>query len=136
MHANSRPYQSWSGFSFETVCLKHVEQIKTGLKVSAVYSENSSWIYKDSEQGAQIDLLIDRADNVINLCEMKFSEAEFSISKDYAQKLRNKKGSFINAVKTKKNVYVTLITTFGIKKNSYYHELVANDLKMDCLFAY
>ncbi len=132
--ANSRSYQSWSGFNFETVCLKHVEQIKAGLKVSAVYSENYSWISKSTEQGAQIDLLIDRADNVINLCEMKFSDSEFSISKNYSKELRNKKNSFKNVTKTKKNIYITMITTYGVKKNIYFHELVENDLTMDCFF--
>ena len=132
--SNSRSYQSWSGFTFESVCLKHIEQIKAGLNISAIFSENSSWIDKGPDQGAQIDLLIDRADNVINLCEMKFSDSEFSITKRYAEELRNKKDCFKNVTKTRKNLYITLMTTHGVKENSCFHELVENELTMDCLF--
>ncbi len=131
---NSRSYVSWSGFSFETVCLKHVEQIKKGLGITAIYSENASWTEKNSDNGAQIDLLIDRDDNIINLCEMKFSNHAFTITKKYAEEIKNKVNTFKSVTKSKKNVFVTMITTYGVKENSYSLEIVQNNLKMDCLF--
>lgn len=131
---NSKSYVAWAGFSFETVCLKHVEQIKTALGISAIYSNNASWIGKDSTNGAQIDLLIDRDDNIINLCEMKFAHDTFTITKRYAGEIKNKVTTFKLNTKTKKNIFVTLITTYGLKENSYRLELVDNSLEMGCLF--
>lgn len=132
--SQSKSYESWSGFSFETVCLKHVDQIKSALKISAIYSENSSWIYKSSDGGTQIDLLIDRADNIINLCEMKFSKNQFAINKKYAEELKNKESTFRNVTKTRKNIFITMITTYGLRENSYSLEIVEQDLKMGVLF--
>ncbi len=130
----SRSYTSWSGFSFETVCLKHINQIKVGLRIDAIYSENSSWIDKSSDGGAQIDLLISRADNIINLCEMKFSSDTYTLTGKYAKEIRNKCTVFKNKTKSRKKIFVTLITTYGIKKNEYSLEIVQNSLTMDCLY--
>ena len=132
--SRSRSYESWSGLSFENVCLKHVDQIKSALKISAVYSKNSSWNYQSSEGGTQIDLLIDRDDNIINLCEMKFTRDHFTITKKYAEELRSKKNIFRKVTKTRKNTFITMVTTYGLKENSYKLELVENDLTMDVLF--
>lgn len=131
---NSQSYKSWSGFGFETVCLKHIEQIKSALGIPAVKSDNYSWTEKNVTKGAQIDLLIDRADNVINLCEMKFYNAEFSITKSYANEIRNKINLFRTNTGTTKNVFLTMITTFGVKQNQYSLELVQNELTTECLF--
>ncbi|HHG84494.1 MAG TPA: ATP-binding protein, partial [Bacteroidetes bacterium] len=97
---NSQAFKVWSGFSFETVCLKHVEQIKLALGISSVSSENYSWTEKGTKTGAQIDLLISRNDNVINLCEMKFYNAPFTISKRYAVEIRNKIDLFQRSTQT------------------------------------
>jgi AAA+ ATPase superfamily predicted ATPase len=131
---NQAFFKSWAGFTFETVCIKHIEQIKAGLKISGIYSETGSWIDKNPDNGAQIDLLIDRADNVINLCEMKFYNAEFTIDKKYATELRNKVSVFSNSTKTKKNIFLTFITSYGLKTNEYSLELVQNNLTIDDLF--
>ncbi|MEX0813834.1 MAG: ATP-binding protein [Chitinophagales bacterium] len=132
--SNGQAYKSWLGFSFETVCLKHIEEIKKALGIAAVDSENHSWSDKNEDEGAQIDLLIDRADNVINICEMKFYSAEFTIDKKYANELRNKVNLFRENSNTRKNLFLTMITTYGLKQNPYSLELVQNELKMNALF--
>ena len=130
---DSPAQRAWSGYSFEQVCLAHVRQIKQALGISGVQTTTSAWV-SNSEAGAQIDLLIDRRDHVINVCEMKFSLNTFTIDKKYAEELRNKIGTFTSEVKTRKSIYLTMITTFGLTKNQYSLSLVQNDLTMDVLF--
>ena len=126
----SRSYSSWSGFAFESICLKHLEQIKKGLGLSGIYAQGSSW----SNKKAQIDLLIDRADRCVNICEMKFSNKPFTITKEYADNLINKKQEFINEQTSQKNIFLTMITTFGINANSHSDAIISNEIKMDSLF--
>ena len=130
---DSPAQRAWSGYSFEQICLAHVRQIKQALGISGVQTTTSAWV-SNSQPGAQIDLLIDRRDHVINVCEMKFSLNAFTIDKKYAEELRNKIGTFKSEVKTKKSIYLTMITTFGLTKNQYSTSLVQNDLTMDVLF--
>jgi len=127
-------YKIWSGFSFETICIKHLEQIKEALKISGIHTEHGSWIEKNTENGVQIDLLIDRDDHVINLCEMKFYNTEFSIDKKYANEIVKKMNTFTERTKTKKSVFITFITTFGLVSNQYKKQYVQNELTMECLF--
>lgn len=127
---SKQTYISWSGFAFEGICLKHVHHIKKALGIDRIYSINSSW----SNQDAQIDLVIDRDDRRINICEMKFYGGVFSIDKKYAENLRNKLHAFKTETKTKKHVVITMVTTFGLKQNTYSLSLIENDLKMDLLF--
>ncbi len=123
-------YSSWSGFAFETLCLKHIQQIKKALGIESVFSTNSSW-FNDT---AQIYLLIDRADNILNVCEIKFYNGVFTIDKIYYLSLKNKLASFHSDTNTKKNLFLTMITTYGIKENEYSLELVQNSLDMSVLF--
>ncbi|MDP2387064.1 MAG: ATP-binding protein [Bacteroidota bacterium] len=127
-------YKIWSGFSFETTCLKHIEQIKEGLKISGIHSTHGSWTSKSTRNGAQIDLLIDRDDNVINLCEMKFYNAEYVLDKKYCNEITNKINSFISGTKTKKSIFTTFITTYGLSPNQYKRQYVQNELTMEHLF--
>jgi AAA+ ATPase superfamily predicted ATPase len=127
-------YKIWSGFSFETICLKHLEQIKEGLKISGIHSLNGSWIQKNTDNNAQIDLLIDRDDNVINVCEMKFYNTEYAIDKNYAQEIAKKVNAFCSETKTKKSVFVTFITTYGLVQNQYAKQYVQNELTMNHLY--
>jgi hypothetical protein len=126
----TQSYISWSGFAFETLCLKHVQQIKKSLRIDAIYSTNSSWF----NTNAQIDLLIDRDDNVMNLCEIKFCKAPFTVDKKYYLNLKNKVAQLQNETKTRKNIFITMISTYGVKENEYSTELVQNSLDMSCLF--
>jgi uncharacterized protein len=126
--------RSWSGYAFEQVCLMHLPEIKHKLGISGMMTSEASWRSSSSENGAQIDLLIDRRDQVVNLCEMKFSINEFTINKKYEMELRNKIGTFRSETKTKKAVFLTLITTFGVKQNEYYGDLVQNEINMNDFF--
>ena len=127
----SASYASWSGFSFETVCLKHISQIKKALRIDAIYSVNSSWF----NANAQVDLLIDRDDNIMNVCEMKFYNAPFAIDKKYYLNLKNKIAELQQYTTTSKNIYLTMVTAFGLKENEYSHELVENRVELKDLFA-
>ena len=127
-------YRAWSGYAFEQVCLTHVPQIKKALGISGVFSQSSSWRSKNAKIGAQVDLLIDRRDRIINLCEIKFSIAPFTISKAYAEQLRNKIAVFKSETATRKAVWLAMITTFGVKSNIHSGSLIQHDLDMNCLF--
>ncbi len=127
-------YKIWCGYSFETICIKHVEQIKEGLKITGVNSTQGSWIEKSNDNGAQIDLLIDRDDNVINLCEMKFYNTEFVLNKKYAHEMANKVNKFVESTGTKKSIFVTFITTYGLIPNQYSRQYVQNELTLNHLF--
>ena len=127
-------YRAWSGYAFEQVCLYHLPQIKESLGISGIGTNTSSWRSTSTEQGVQIDLVIDRRDQVINLCEMKFSIKEFVIDKKYNQELRNKIGFFKAETGTKKSVFLTMVTTFGILQNSNSIGLIQNEIRMEDLF--
>lgn len=134
----SPAWRTWSGLAFEGVCLRHVPQLKKALGIAAVETVESTWRHGSTtpgDDGAQIDLLIDRKDATMNLCEMKFSEAEFVIDKRYAEELRRKRETFRRVTKTRKTLLFSLITTYGVKPNTYRDELVAASVTMDALFA-
>lgn len=129
-------WRAWSGYAFEGVCLKHAPRIKNALGIGGAQTTESPWRHagSDAAPGTQIDLLIDRADGTINLCEMKFSEAPFTIDKSYAAELRQKRDTFHRITGTRKNLFLTMITTFGIADNAYAKELVGNSVLADELF--
>lgn len=104
--------------------------------IEDVYTEVSPWRYhpKKGEEGAQIDLLFDRKDNCINLCEIKFSLSEFVIDKSYSTALKRKESIFREKTKTRKALFLTFITTHGVRKNDYYVGLVQKELTMNALF--
>ncbi len=133
-YIDSPRYRTWSGYAFEQAALYHLQQIKHALGISGVQTSVSSWRSMSKNQGAQIDLVIDRRDHVINLCEMKYSINPFVINKKYAEELRNKIGRFKQETNTRKSVFLTMITTFGLQTNSYSAGLVQNDLTMEVLF--
>ena len=132
----SPSWASWSGLAFENIWLKHIPQIKKALGIGAVYTQESAWRYvsKTDSKGVQIDLLIDRQDNCINLCEIKFSNKAFVLTKNYTDNLTQKRWIFEEKTGTKKTVFITLLTTFGTTMNEYYLNTVQNHLKMDILF--
>jgi AAA+ ATPase superfamily predicted ATPase len=127
-------YKIWSGFSFETICIKHIDQIKEGLRISGIHSTYGSWYNRNQEGNAQIDLLIDRDDNVISVCEMKFYNTEFTIDFEYSKLLTNKMNAFRSSTKTKKNLFLTFITTYGLTDNEFKKQIVQNELYLDDLF--
>lgn len=134
--STSASWKSWSGFAFENLCLAHIPQIKNALKIGGIYTEESSWrkIGTAKESGAQIDLLIDRNDNVINICEIKYAQNEFTITKKYAEELKAKVATFRKDTKTRKTLFLTMITTFGLSQNQYQTSLVHQQIEMNALF--
>ena len=128
-------HRAWEGYTFEQVCLDHIPQIKKVLGIQGILSKAGAWKGGTDEQYAQIDLLIDRRDQVINLCEVKFSLGKFAIDKSYAEKLRSKVSVFKTVSKTPKAVFLTMITTYGLVKNPYAAALVQHEVVMDDLFA-
>lgn len=131
---NSPKQNAWAGYAFEQVCLAHLSQIKKGLGISGIQSVASSWIGQSSMGSAQIDLVLDRSDRVINLFEMKFSMDTFSIDKKYAGELRKKISVFREQTKTRKAIFLTMITTYGLTRNTHSISTVQNELTMGDLF--
>ena len=130
-------YNTWCGLSFERVCLWHVDQIKMKLGISGVMTDEYAWrCLPDKEsgrKGVQIDLLIDRSDGIIDLCEMKYSKKEYVITKDYEAELIQKKATFAEVTKTKSALHTVMITTDGLMRNAYIGE-IQNEVVSDDLF--
>ena len=129
--SQTQAYKTWSGYAFESICLKHVPQIKKALGISGIYSLSSSFYRKGNaeEKGLQIDLLIDRNDHVITLFEIKFYNKEFSMTRDYTEKLRQKMWRFEEITKTKKQIsLLEIIISKNIKKiflkNNIYENII------------
>lgn len=126
----------WAGISFEILAMEHIDQIKKKLGISGVATSVYSWRSKvsdENERAAQIDMVIERADNTINLCEMKFSEDEYSINKDYDKVLRNKIVRFQEETKSRKSIQLTFVSSYGLKKGMY-AGVVQNEVVLDDLF--
>jgi uncharacterized protein len=138
LFANSPSWISWSGIAFENICLKHVYQLKVALGISAVLSQHYVWrtpkTENNHETGAQIDLIIDRNDHCMNICEIKFSKTQYEITQKYSMELQNKLHQFQNHSQTHKTLFLTLITTYGIKNISQYQGQIPCHLSMDALF--
>jgi len=131
-------WNAWSGFAFENICLAHVNQIKAALGIAALQTESSAWRHHPKsaqDKGVQIDLLIDRNDGVVNLCEMKYSAKPFTITKKYAEDLRGKLSVFQSVTKTRKALFLTMVTTQGVADNASSRELVNNQVEVDALFS-
>jgi uncharacterized protein len=132
--ANSPKWRAWSGYAYEFLCLYHADSIKKQLGIGSVYTELSAWRSQKSDKGAQIDLILDRNDRVINLCEIKFSTKPFTIDKAYAENLAHKVAVFREETGTNKTIFLTMITTYGVKGNQYSQQLVHDTLGMEALF--
>jgi uncharacterized protein len=126
----------WSGYAYENICLKHLPNIKKALGISGVYTQSATFFQKatDMEKGAQIDLVLDRNDQIINLFEIKFYNTEFTFSEADAKALRNQMQIFREKTGTKKHLMGVLLTTFGMKHNKHSLGLVEKILTMEDLF--
>ncbi|MEM6318897.1 MAG: ATP-binding protein [Bacteroidota bacterium] len=134
--ANSPTYYSWMGYAFENICLTHLQAIHQALGISGIYTSVSSFYFKGNDllPGAQIDLLIDRSDGIINLCEAKFTNKEFVLSKEYMANLRRKRTIFQEVTKTKKAVTTTLLTSYQAIQNAYYLEEIHSEVSLEDFF--
>jgi uncharacterized protein len=129
-------WKSWSGLAFESICMKHIPAIKKGLGITGIYSETAIWKSRgnSSKGAAQIDLVISRRDNCINLCEIKFYENQFTIDKKYAASLQQKKYIFQQETKTRKHLFITLISSVGLQANEHSIGLIDQQITLDNLF--
>ena len=134
--SNTQSYKIWTGYAFENLCFKHVLNIKKALKIDGIISNEYSWVYKgkDNQEGVQIDFIIDRSDNCINILELKFYDVLFEMTKKYADEMQHKVSVFKEKTKTRKSVFTTLLTANGVKKNEYYLSAITNELKIEDLF--
>lgn len=131
----SQAISAWRGIAFEELCFSHISQIKKALDILGVSSRQSAFVVKgDSEtEGMQIDLLIDRKDNVLNLCEMKFVGGEFEVDNDYEKKLRQRLQWMLGHMNRKQSLQMTLVTTFGLKYG-YHSGVFQQVVTLDHLF--
>ncbi|MBD3345099.1 MAG: hypothetical protein GF401_08570 [Chitinivibrionales bacterium] len=136
--SNLQSWKTWAGYAFEGICLKHIDKIKETLGISGVVTFENSWRHMPEkgveERGAQIDLIIERSDRTINLCEIKFSTDIYRPSKNYLDILSRKKRLFKQITKTNYHIVTTMITTYGIEKTPGLPSAIDNFLTMDSLF--
>ncbi|MBQ6083822.1 MAG: ATP-binding protein [Bacteroidales bacterium] len=126
-------HTAWSGFAYELVCMNHIPQIKDALGIRSVQTNVYSWRSTDENEGGQIDLVIDRKDQIINLCEIKYSTSEYELTKDYMQRIQERRESFRKQTRTSKALHLTFITTYGLKKNAFYG-MIQSSIDMESLF--
>ncbi len=133
--ADSGMVTAWKGYAFENVCFNHIRQIKAALGISGVSTKESLWAKRGDEDsaGAQIDLLIERKDNVINMCEVKFYNDEFFVDRNYHFTLVRRKKMVLDMVSPRIAVHNTLITTYGLKRNEYSEDFI-NIVTLEDLF--
>lgn len=126
---------AWRGYAFENVCFNHIRQIKAALGISGVSTNETLWSKKGSEEvsGTQIDLIIERKDNIVNMCEVKFCNDEFAVNRDYHFTLVRRKNLLLEKVPKRAAIHNTLITTYGLKQNEYYSDFVQT-ITLDDLF--
>ena len=132
-------YRAWAGYSFEGVCLKHSLEIERALGIDGTANEVGTWRYvppaKSQDEGAQVDLLFDRSDGLINLCELKYSHENFVLTKAYARQLATKVDVFKARTKTKKDVVITLVTPHGLEPGLWNDEVIDSVVTMKDLMA-
>ena len=117
---SSQPIVTWRGYAFENVCFNHISQIKKALEISGISTTQSAWTDVDKDDGGtQIDLIISRKDNVLNMCEMKFYSGLFQVDKKYDLLLRKRQSILREKISPKYAIFNTLVTTYGIENNEY-----------------
>lgn len=128
--SKSQTYTTWRGYAFENICIKHANAITKALGIEGIQTNVSGY----TAPSVQVDMLIDRVDDIINLCEMKFYNDEILLSKQDASTLRRRRTVFLEQSRTKKSVFITLVTTFGLRPNQYSDELIDKLITLDDLF--
>ena len=123
-------YRTWCGYAFETICLKHIKEIKKGLECDQIESKNYTW----SSSKAQVDLVVDRDDNTVNLCEIKYYSGDYELDASDLKKLRNRETQFRAVKEPKKGLKTAVITTWGVKQNLYSKAIVRSIVTMKSLF--
>lgn len=127
--------RTWCGYAYEQLCLHHIPQIKKQLGINGIQSDVCAWSVQSTNdhKGAQIDLIIDRKDQIINLCEMKYSVNEYEITQKYLSEMQSRKELFRSITKTRKALHLTMVTTYGIKHNAH-SGMIQSEVTLDNLF--
>ncbi len=135
--SNQSAWKTWAALSFESTCYKHIDQIRKALKIDPGATAGT-WRFipkaNEPQEGAQIDLLFDRLDGAITLCEIKYSNKPFAIDKSYSKEILKKMEVFKKHTKTKKQLFFSMITTMGLKPTMYSEEIISNEATLDDLF--
>ncbi len=133
---NTQQWKTWSGLTFENVCFYHRNNITKKLGISGIQTSVASWQHKGNDEmhGAQIDMVIVRGDQAINICEIKFNQNPFIITKAYAQELRMKMAAFNHFTKNRKTLFLTFITAGGLVQNAEANALLQANIDLDDLF--
>ena len=130
-------YNTWCGLAFERTCLWHIDQIKKQLGISGILTNEYAWRCSGDEnknlRGVQIDLLIDRSDGIIDICEMKYSKEAYVISADYGRELQRKRDVLAKVTGTESAVHTIMVTTEGVAHNEEWGEIQA-EVNLDNLF--
>ena len=132
-HLGTSKLNSWLGLAYERICLLHSSQIKESLHIDTIASQQYSWRSKENSPAAQIDLIIDRADDVVNICEIKYSTREYRLSEEESKKMAYRIESFRRETGSRQSLYLTLITASPLAENDYSDEIPIK-LSMDALF--
>ena len=130
---NTPKQNNWYGLAYERLCMAHIQQIKAALGIAGIRTEYYSWRSKKSTPAAQVDMIIERADDIVNLCEIKYSRDKYTIDANEEEKLRNRITAFEQETGLKKAIQLTMITTYGLNENAHSYEVAAS-LDMNALF--
>lgn len=133
-HINTPEVNSWMGLTFERICMAHVQQIKQALRIDAISTLVYSWRSKTSTPAVQIDIVIERADNIVNICEVKYSQGEYALDKEEYNKICRRSNAFCSETGLRHTPWLTMITTEGLIRGKY-TEMIQSQVKLDDLFA-
>ena len=132
-HINTPEINTWMGLTFERVCMDHLPQIKHALRIDAISTLSYSWRSKTSSPAAQIDIIIERADRIVNICEVKYSQGEYDLDKEEYDRICNRRNTFIQETGLRHTPWLTMITTEGLSRGRY-SEMIQSQVKLDDLF--
>ena len=132
-HINTPEINSWMGLTYERVCMAHIPQIKHALHIDTISTLSYSWRSKMTTPAAQIDIIIERADKVVNICEVKYSQDEYNLNKEEYDKICKRKNAFIQETGLRHTPWITMITTEGVAQGKY-SEMIQSQVRLDELF--
>lgn len=132
-HINTPEVNSWMGLTYERICMAHIQQIKLSLHLDTISTLSYSWRSKTSTPAAQIDIIIERADKIINICEVKYCQGEYNLDKDEYERIKKRKNAFIQETGLRHAPWLTMITTEGVARGKY-SEMIQTQVTLDDLF--
>lgn len=121
------------GLTYERICMAHIQQIKHALRIDAISTLSYSWRSKMTTPATQIDIIIERADKIVNICEVKYSQDEYNLDKEEYEKICKRKNAFIQETGIRHTPWLTMITTEGIARGKY-TEMIQSQVGIDALF--